>query len=96
MTFEEWFKVAYPLWRDDRDQTLKHQLRAAWTAGAESKYVGESQWKDLAHEAFLQLEYVNQRTPEDRRHSSTAAVLLRLSEKLGVPLEISRISGGEG
>ncbi len=41
-------------------------------------------WREVAHEAFLQLEYLHQR---ERPHSSTEAMLIRLSEKLGVPLE---------
>ena len=28
--FEQWFKMTYPLFRDGRDTTLKHQLWTAW------------------------------------------------------------------
>lgn len=48
-----------------------------------------NEWRDLAHEAFLQLEYLHQR---ERQHSSTGAVLLRLSEKLGFPLETTTLA----
>ena len=30
--FEAWFKIAYPIFGDQRDMTLKHQLWTAWQA----------------------------------------------------------------
>lgn len=32
--FEEWFRVTYPLWREDKDSTLKHRLWTAWQVAA--------------------------------------------------------------
>lgn len=49
-------------------------------------------YRDLAHEAFLQLEYLHQ---TERKHSSTEAVLLRLSEKLELPLDATHSEGAK-
>lgn len=39
-TFDKWFKQAYPLHREGRDSTLRHQLRAAWDAARRVTYLG--------------------------------------------------------
>jgi hypothetical protein len=77
-------------------KAAEEQARVTWNAmiAASSPLPeGDRSFRDLAHEAFLQLEYLHQR---ERKHSSTGAVLLRLSEKLGLPLDPESLDATHG
>jgi hypothetical protein len=88
--FERWWKEFWV--QSPRVSPSPDARAAAWAAWKHRTTVPEvatNKWRDLAHEAFLQLEYLHQR---ERQHSSTGAVLLRLSEALGFPVETSALA----
>lgn len=78
--FEAWFKIAYPIFREDKDTTLKHRLWTAWQVAAAGSPPHEAEqafhrptWKaalTLAHNLCAQ--YSNRHNDNDETEQADA------------------------